>query len=99
MSEYPWNKNNNTFTWLSSLYNPFKGLAKEKNPLRTAIYTVHQFSVRFIRWNIIGMTRNTLELCYKISRLKLAPSLKKNSGTGTVLGITHLVRTQNFSKN
>ena len=24
MSEYPWNKNNNKFTWLSSLYNPFK---------------------------------------------------------------------------
>ena len=24
MSEYPWNKKNNTFTWLSSLYNPFK---------------------------------------------------------------------------
>ena len=22
--EYPWNKKNNTFTWLSSLYNPFK---------------------------------------------------------------------------
>ena len=26
MSEYPWNKKNNTFTWLSSLYNPFNGL-------------------------------------------------------------------------
>ena len=26
MSEYPWNKKNNTFTWLSSLYNPFHGL-------------------------------------------------------------------------
>ena len=24
MSEYPWNKKNNTFTWLSSPYNPFK---------------------------------------------------------------------------
>ena len=24
MSEYPWNKKNNTMTWLSSLYNPFK---------------------------------------------------------------------------
>ena len=24
MSEYPWNEKNNTFTWLSSLYNPFK---------------------------------------------------------------------------
>ena len=24
MSEYPWNKKNITFTWLSSLYNPFK---------------------------------------------------------------------------
>ena len=24
MSEYPWNDKNNTFTWLSSLYNPFK---------------------------------------------------------------------------
>ena len=23
MSGYPWNKKNNTFTWLSSLYNPF----------------------------------------------------------------------------
>ena len=23
MSEYPWNEKNNTFTWLSSLYNPF----------------------------------------------------------------------------
>ena len=27
MSEYPWNKKNETFTWLSSLYNPFKGSA------------------------------------------------------------------------
>ena len=25
MSEYPWNEKNNTFTWLSSLCNPFKG--------------------------------------------------------------------------
>ena len=25
MSEYPWNEKNNTLTWLSSLYNPFKG--------------------------------------------------------------------------
>ena len=24
MSEYPWNEKNNTFTWLSSLYNPFE---------------------------------------------------------------------------
>ena len=24
MSEYSWNKKNNTFTWLSSLYSPFK---------------------------------------------------------------------------
>ena len=24
MSEYPWNEKSNTFTWLSSLYNPFK---------------------------------------------------------------------------
>ena len=24
MSEYPWNEKNNIFTWLSSLYNPFK---------------------------------------------------------------------------
>ena len=24
MSEYPWNKKNNIFTWLSSLSNPFK---------------------------------------------------------------------------
>ena len=24
MSEYPWNEKNTTFTWLSSLYNPFK---------------------------------------------------------------------------
>ena len=23
MSEYPWNEKNNTFTWLSPLYNPF----------------------------------------------------------------------------
>ena len=24
MSEHPWKKKNNKFTWLSSLYNPFK---------------------------------------------------------------------------
>ena len=24
MLEYPWNEKNNTFTWLSSLYNLFK---------------------------------------------------------------------------
>ena len=24
MLEYPWNEKNNTFSWLSSLYNPFK---------------------------------------------------------------------------
>ena len=24
MSEYPWDEKNNTFTWLSSLYSPFK---------------------------------------------------------------------------
>ena len=24
MSDSPWNEKNNTFTWLSSLYNPFK---------------------------------------------------------------------------
>ena len=27
MSEYPWNKKNNTFTWLSSLYNLFNDKA------------------------------------------------------------------------
>ena len=26
MSEYPWDEKSNTFTWLSSLYNLFKGL-------------------------------------------------------------------------
>ena len=30
-SEYPWNKKNNTFTWLSSLYNPFKAALKLNN--------------------------------------------------------------------
>ena len=24
MSEYPWDEKNNTFTWLSSLYSPFR---------------------------------------------------------------------------
>ena len=33
MSEYPSNKKNNTFTWLSSLYNPFKRLFFLKNRL------------------------------------------------------------------
>ena len=28
MSEYPWNEKNNTFTWLSSLYNPLTKLLK-----------------------------------------------------------------------
>ena len=28
MSEYPWNKENNTFTWLSSFYNPFNDIMK-----------------------------------------------------------------------
>ena len=26
MSEYPWSEKNNTFTWLSCLYNPFKSM-------------------------------------------------------------------------
>ena len=30
MSEYPWNEKNNIFTWLSSLYNPFKGHQLQK---------------------------------------------------------------------
>ena len=30
MSEYPWNKKNNTFTWLSSLYNPFNVIRTHK---------------------------------------------------------------------
>ena len=30
MSEYSWNETNITFTWLSSLYNPFKGLLMKK---------------------------------------------------------------------
>ena len=29
MSEYPWNEKNNTFTWLSSFYNPSKGEQKK----------------------------------------------------------------------
>ena len=29
MSEYPWNKKNNAFTWLRSLYNPFNMLCFE----------------------------------------------------------------------
>ena len=29
MSQYPWNKKNNTFTWLSSLYNPFNPLLQD----------------------------------------------------------------------
>ena len=29
MSEYPWNQKNNTFTWLSSFYNPFKDSCSE----------------------------------------------------------------------
>ena len=31
MFEYPWNEKNNTFTWLSSLYNPFNWIVKLYN--------------------------------------------------------------------
>ena len=31
MSEYPWNEKNNTFTWLSSLYNAFGRWSKYQN--------------------------------------------------------------------
>ena len=31
MSEYPWNEKNNTFTWLSSLYNSF-------NPIQDGLF-------------------------------------------------------------
>ena len=39
MSEYLWNEKNNTFTWLSSLYNPFNTFKESKgNDLITATY-------------------------------------------------------------
>ena len=31
MSEYPWNENNVTITWLTSLYNPFRVKAHHDN--------------------------------------------------------------------
>ena len=36
MSEYPWKEKNNTFTWLSSLYNPFKSRYFEEHLQMTA---------------------------------------------------------------
>ena len=33
MSEYPWNEKNNTFIWLSSLYNPFKSFTFDQNKM------------------------------------------------------------------
>ena len=46
MSEYPGNEKNNTFTWLSSLYNPFKVriLTEYKlNPIVFSLYILYLY--------------------------------------------------------
>ena len=43
MLQYPWNDKNNTFTWPSSLYNPFKSLpntARGPKKVHTQIETL-----------------------------------------------------------
>ena len=50
MSEYLWNEKNNKFTWLSSLYNPFK---RANMPL-------HIFSSAIWRW-----INEISKVCYK----------------------------------
>ena len=54
MWEYPWNEKNNTFTWLSSLYNPF-------NPLSTSLTkwsnTLKQF---------VGCCRRIVWVCLNV---------------------------------
>ena len=58
MSEYPWNETNVTFTWLSSLYNSFKGLSmkqitpiylESENPTLTHDFDVI-FCIKFNSW-------------------------------------------------
>ena len=57
MSEYLRNEKNNTFTWLSSLYNPFKHLAPRKREMqyneikKNAILNFTNLSSNWDTWN------------------------------------------------
>ena len=53
MSQYPWNEKNNTFTWLSSLYNLFKGRRKTSNYFSSVnlFSLLHKENLLRIIWN------------------------------------------------
>ena len=48
MSEYPWNKKNNTFTWHSSLFNPFKSKPWITLGLQKSISVKNKLLTKFI---------------------------------------------------
>ena len=51
MSEYPWNEKNNTFTWLSSLYNPIKCIFHFIFPARCRVIVMKLYElVEILIW-------------------------------------------------
>ena len=49
MSEYPQNEKNNTFTWLSSLYNLFEWLKIKSNFIKfIKCFTITKYKLKYI---------------------------------------------------
>ena len=49
MSEYPWNEKNHTFTWLSSLYNPFNAADAHKSIKDFCVIQVELLGMKFVK--------------------------------------------------
>ena len=56
MSEYPWNEKNNTFTWLSLLFNPFK--MNWETTLRRLIFELIHFREISFRVDLFSPLQN-----------------------------------------
>ena len=59
MSEYPWNKKNNTFTWLSSLYNSFNWIFLWRLPIQNhsklSITEKRRNKAKYLTWNSVRL--------------------------------------------
>ena len=53
MSEYPWKEKNNTFTWLSSLYNPFKAFLRGNRGYSIILTHCYIFNEIFIVYRFL----------------------------------------------
>ena len=109
MSDYPWNEKNDTFTWLSTLYNPFKqriskfllffftwiiNLARSRISYNTPPFIYHVTEAVFQRCSV----KNVFKQFAKFTGKHLCQGLFFNKGAGLRPAETLKVRSPNFQR-